>query len=391
MVDLGVRLRMLRRRRTGLTPTTVRFQANEIARIMQTGHHRSNNGKRADAHARVHHVALLIAGIACVLTLMAQRASAQPTGAAAVVPEDTRPWAAGVPKADQDAALELYIAGNREFAESRFAQALALYKQALERWDHPAIRFNAAVCFINLDQPLEAHDNLEHSLAYGEPALGAAAYAQGLTYRKLLGAQLARLTITCQQPGTQVSLDGKVVFTGPGSIEQVVLPGEHQVVAAKPGLQTASKMLVAVAGRKVAYDANAIPLAGPKLVRRWSTWLPWAVLAGSAALAAGGTWSYVAAGHNFDRYDTLVAARCAQRCSAEKLASFADLRRYQDRGNAEQFAAFTLFVAGGTALLGGVVGLIVNQPRVESRGPYVQPVVAMSGQGTTISLRWAFR
>jgi len=357
---------------------------------MQADHRRGNTGERADAHARVHHVALLIASVACALALLAQQASAQPTDAAVVAPEQTRPWAAGVAKSDQDAALELYIAGNREFAESRFAQALTMYKQALQHWDHPGIRFNAAVCLINLDQPLEARENLERSLAYGEPPLGAAAYAQGLTYRKLLAAQLGRLTITCQQPGTQVSLDGKVVFTGPGSIEQIVLPGEHQVVATKPGLLTVSKTLVAVAGRQVAYEAHAIAIAGPKLVRRWSPWLPWAVLAGSGALAAGGAWSYVAAGHNFDRYDIGVAAHCAQRCSAEKLASFADLRRYQDRGNAEQFAAFTLFVAGGAALLGGVVGLIVNQPRVESGGRQVQPVVATSGQGTTISLRWSF-
>jgi hypothetical protein len=347
-------------------------------------------GEHDDAHARAHRAALRIAAVACALALPVRPASAQSAAAAAVNVDETRPWAVGVAKADQDAALELYAAGNREFAESRFAQALAKYKEALQHWDHPAIRFNMAVCLINLDQPLEAHDNLEHSLAYGEPPLGPDAYGQGLTYRKLLAAQLGRLTVACPQPGTQVSLDGKVLFTGPGSIDQIVLPGEHQVVATKVGFLTESKTLVAVAGKPLTYEVRAVAIAGPTIVRRWSSWLPWAVLAGGGLLTGGGAWSYVAAGRNFDRYDASVARYCAQRCSAEDLAGFADLRRYQDHGNAEQIAAFTLFVAGGAAVLGGVAGLILNQPRVESDARQVQPVVAASAGGTTISLRWSF-
>lgn len=346
-------------------------------------------GEHDDAHARGHRAALLIAAVACALVVPVRPVRAQPPEAAAVEADQTRPWAVGVAKADQDAALELYAAGNSEFAESRFAQALAKYKEALHHWDHPAIRYNMAVCLINLDQPLEAHDNLEHGLAYGEAPLGPDVYGQGLTYRKLLAAQLGRLTISCRQPGTQVSLDGKALFIGPGSVEQIVLPGEHQVVTTKVGFLTESKTLVAVAGKPLAYEARALAAAPPTMVRRWSPWLPWAVLAGGGALAAGGAWSYVAAGRNFDRYDAGIAANCAQRCSAADLARLG-IGRYQDRGNAEQSAAFTLFVAGGAAVLGGVVGLIMNQPRVESEARQVQPVVATAADGMTLSLRWSF-
>jgi hypothetical protein len=337
--------------------------------------------------------------IACMLGMAGQPAHAQlapttqSTPSAPGAPQiEPRPWAAGVPASEQAAAIELYVAGNREFTESRFPQALARYKEAIRHWDHPAIRFNMAVCLINLDQPLEAHDNLEHSLAYGEPPLGPDAYGQAVTYRRLLAGQLSRLTIRCKEPGMRVSVDGKPLFTGPGAFDQIVMPGPHQVVAAKAGFLTDSKTLVAVAGKVTPYEVHAMAIvAAPTMVRRWAAWLPWAVFASGGAFVAGGAWSYSAAAHNFDRYDQIVAARCAQRCSAETLASYSDLRRYQDRGNAEQVAAFSLFVVGGAAVLGGIVGLILNQPHVPSEVMRGQPMVAPTTGGATVSMRWSFR
>jgi tetratricopeptide (TPR) repeat protein len=334
-----------------------------------------------------------------MLALAAQPARAQPapiepaapTASAAPQTEAPRPWAEGVPASEQAVALELYAAGNREFTESRFTQALARYKEAIRHWDHPAIRFNIAVCLINLDQALEAHDNLERGLAYGEPPLGPDAYGQAMIYRKLLAGQLGRLTIRCQQPGMRISVDGKPLFTGPGAVDQIVIPGEHQVVATKAGFLTDSKTLVAVAGKVASYEVRPIAIvAEPTMVRRWSVWLPWAVFAGGGALAAGGAWSYSAAADNFDRYDRVVAARCAQRCSAEMLASYPELRRYQDHGNAEQIAAYSMFAVGGAAVLGGVVGLILNQPHVKSDVIHVQPMVAPTAGGAAVSVRWSF-
>lgn len=104
-----------------------------------------------------------------VLVAWPARGGAQPSPEPAppAAGEAARPWASGVTEAEQAIALDLYVAGNREFTESRYAQALAKYKEALQHWDHPAIRYNMAVCLINLDQPVEARDNLERSFAYG--------------------------------------------------------------------------------------------------------------------------------------------------------------------------------------------------------------------------------
>ena len=43
-------------------------------------------------------------------------------------------------------------------------------------------------------------------------------------------------------------IDGKQVFKGPDTIEQYVLPGEHHVVATKPGFLPASRKIGLAAG-----------------------------------------------------------------------------------------------------------------------------------------------
>src|SRR5207344_2845737 len=146
----------------------------------------------------------------------------------------------------QAAARALHAAGNQEFVQGHYVQALAKYREAIGRWEHPAIRFNIAVCLINLDQPVEAMDNLERSLVYGSAALGLELYAQALAHRKRLEGQLSRLTLDCPEPDEEVRLDGKLVYRGPGVVDLFVLPGEHQVIATKAGFLPASRSIVVV-------------------------------------------------------------------------------------------------------------------------------------------------
>jgi tetratricopeptide (TPR) repeat protein len=169
-----------------------------------------------------------------------------------------RPWAEGVSGDKQAAALELYDAGNDEFIQAHYSQALAKYQDAIKLWDHPAIRFNMAVCLVKLDQLVDARNNLERSLIYGEAPLSASAYTQGLTYRQVLDAQLAQLTIACAEPDEEVVIDGKLVFRGPGVAAMFVLPGEHLLVATKPGFLPASKKLVLVAGQPMSCEVRPI-------------------------------------------------------------------------------------------------------------------------------------
>src|SRR5262249_40358614 len=71
----------------------------------------------------------------------------------------------------------------------------------------------------------------------------------------------------CQEFGANVSLDGKLLFVAPGAMEQTLLPGEHQVVAVKPGFATTSEVLVLVAGRAKSYEIKLRSDPKPLIVR----------------------------------------------------------------------------------------------------------------------------
>jgi len=329
--------------------------------------------------------------IVCVVALcaMSARASAQPALDVSS-PDRPRPWAAGVSKAEQAAALELYVAGNHEFAESRHVQALARYKLAIQHWDHPAIHYNMVVCLISLDQPVEARDHLERSLAYGAGPLGEDAYQQAMTYRKLLDAQLSHVRLSCPEPGAEVTLDGKLLFTGPGAAERFVLPGTHQVAATKPGRQPAFETLTLTAGKQTTRELQPSieRRSQPRMVRRWSTWTPWTMLGGGVALLGSGALAYALAARNISTYDADVHARCPKGCNAEKFASFTDLQQRKDRAGTEQRVAFSLLPAGGVAVVVGVVVLVLNQPRPEVGR--TEPIVTPLPGGATVSIRGSF-
>lgn len=304
--------------------------------------------------------------------------------------DEDRPWAQGVPEAEQAIAREVYAQGNAEFAESRFAQALAKYREAIRHWDHPAIRFNMAVCLINLGQLLEARDNLERGLAYRASPLGGESYAQGLTYRTLLDGQLAQLEASCAEPDAVITLDGKVLFTAPGSAQRHLLPGEHQVAAVKPGFRAAQVTFDAAAGKRVHYDLQPLPELAQ---RHWRYW-KYLVGAGGAVVAVGGL-AYLAARNDFAGYDDAVARECQQPgqpagCTADQLRNLPDVRARKDRAQTMQTVAFSLFAAGGAAVVVGVLGLIVDQPRVRPEPGRAVPVVTAVPGGAAFGLGWTY-
>src|SRR5688572_9697989 len=107
------------------------------------------------------------------LFLVVSLALLAPAPASAQVDDDRleavgdRPWATNVSKEDQDAAWELVREGNALLKDSIFRQAVDKYREALKRWDHPAIHYNLALALLNLDQPLEVNKHLDKAMQYG--------------------------------------------------------------------------------------------------------------------------------------------------------------------------------------------------------------------------------
>jgi len=297
-------------------------------------------------------------------------------------PTKDSPWTVGVSSADQQIAQELQLRGNVEFAQARFREAIEIYKQALEHWDHPAIRYNLALSYNGLGEAVEALKNLERALAYGEAPLGHELYVQGLNYRENLSARTARIKVICNEPGADVSLDGKHIFVAPGELEDVVLAGEHQVVASKPGFLTASERLMSPAGTVNVHEVHLVVLPeSTPMVRRWPTWKPWVVGgAGVLTVAVGGV-LYLLASDNFAQYDQNIASNCPSGCP-----SGIPYNHERSLGYAEQGAGGWMLGLGAAAIIAGIAGLLLDEPRAA-----VDHVVAtpLSG-GAAVSVGWSF-
>jgi tetratricopeptide (TPR) repeat protein len=298
-----------------------------------------------------------------------------------------RPWAQGVSEADQRAAFVSFAEGNALFTESQYAAALARYREALRLWDHPAIRYNAAVSLINLDQPLPAYEHLEAALAHGAAPLGAENHRQAVLYERLLSAQLAELEVVCAEPGAKVTLDGDTLFEGPGRATRRVLPGAHQVTARKRGYLTETRAVQAPAG-KLSREVVELELLGaPALrsVRRWPAWVPWTVLGGGAALGLAGAGFYLEAQSNYEAFDGEVARLCPAGCTEAELPGTAfDARR---RARTQNGVAVGLFAVGGAAVATGLGLVILNQPRLEPVPPAGAAASSAARRSTRLSLR----
>jgi hypothetical protein len=298
------------------------------------------------------------------------------------VPDKPRPWAENVSEEAQKKAMSLFDAGNKLFEESQHAAALAEYREALKTWDHPAIRYNAAVALINLDQPLAAYENLELALRYGDAPLAPETYQQALTYRKLLRGQLAELKVACAEPGAEVTLDGAQLFVAPGEATRWVMPGAHQLIAGKAGFLAETRALTLVGGRSSVERLVLEEIQPPtmKPVRRWRAWKPWAVVGGGALLALVGVPLILDARSNFNSYDAMVTAACGNGCPPGTLPQSA--LDAHDTARIENIVAVSLFSVGGALIAGGVALVVLNQSHlvpVEDRPPAI--VAPLLGPG----------
>jgi len=309
---------------------------------------------------------------------------------AAIAHADDKPWAAGVAQADQDQALAMYREGNGEFEESRYPQALVKYREAIKHWDHPAIRFNMAVSLINLDQPLEAYDHLAAAMKYGAAPIGAEAFAQAQTYKKLLDGQLTHLRITCDMDGAEVTLDGQPILHGTGEATRLLLPGAHQVVASKQGFVTESSSLVLVPGKEQMHAVKLVKLeVKTHMERRWKASTPWIVVgSGAAGLAIGATLEVLAHGE-YQTYNELLAAQCPAGCGPALPPGMqhvnASTTSHKTTGHIENVAGVTLLGVGGAVAIAGLVGVYLNQPHSVLEHA---PVIVPTGSGVTATWTW---
>ena len=272
-----------------------------------------------------------------------------------------KPWSRGVSMAQRRAARALFLEGNRFLQVPLFAQAADKYREALALWPHPAFHYNLAIAQLNLVQPIDAYESLARAMAYGPSALGEREHRQAEEYRRRLAQQLGRIAVACDEPGAEVTLDGQRLFTGPGRHEGVVLPGEHQVVARKPGRIPETRQLVLSPGERAEV---ALVLRRPDRVettRYLPAWVPWlGVGAGAALLSAGGYMDRQST-QSLAKFDDTFDRQCPRGCTPGEVPALAV---EIDRAEAQKQTALGLYIGSGLVLAGSAAMLYINRERV---------------------------
>ncbi len=272
-------------------------------------------------------------------------------------PAEERPWARGVSQENQKAALELFRAGNTLLKDSVFVQAAEKYRQALALWDHPAIHYNMALALLNLDQPIEVHQHLVKAMRFGVAPLDPDKFENARAYKTLIEKQLAKVELTCEASGASVAMDGKVLFVGPGRYEGLVRPGRHTIVATKAGHPPTDVSRALLPGEEVKltlklYTAEELT----RYSRLWSAWKPWAVVAGGAAIAAGGAVLHLQARDSYQQFDERIAA-CGGCVPPPEVTD------QRTRGDSLQNLAYGTYALGGAAVVTGAVLAYINRSK----------------------------
>jgi tetratricopeptide (TPR) repeat protein len=325
---------------------------------------------------------LCLAAIAYVASFVAV-ARAEPSTRGARGKTSQRPWAKGVSATQQAKARKAYGVGNQAFSKKSYAIALEHYRRAVGFWQHPAIQYNLAQCLYKLGQRVEAYQQLVASLRYGQAPIGAALYQRGLEQRQMLESLVVKVEIVCQQKGAQVFLDGQPLFTAPGRVQRIVMPGKHQVVARKKGFLTVTKEQVFLPGKTARL---VVKLSRERVLkRRWSRWKPWLVVGSGLLVAASGAAMWFKAQSDYNDFAQQLESGCPSGCPDSQLpAAAADAKSSGDTFHKIAIAAFAI---GGAIAVSGAVLVVLNQPRAVER-PQIVPTIGPTSAGLVISGRF---
>lgn len=309
--------------------------------------------------------------------------------------DDTRPWAEGVSRENQDKAREIFEEANALIMQQFFKQAAVKYREALDYWDHPAIHFNMSLALMNLDQPVELYHALKKALQHGIPPLvDETNHKRAENYLNLVSQQIAHIVVISKEAGARVTMDGKLLFVAPGSYEGVVLAGEHTVAASKTGMLDNNKPVVISAGEHKRIEMVLVSLDDLTIEkRRYPTWIPWAVLGGGATFLAAGVGVHAKSRSEFISFDEEFSELCEIGCRDDGNAILASQRvsaTWLQRG------AWLMYGLGGAAVTSAVVLFFLNRPTRERRdgvtgvSPDVvmAPIVTNDMSGVQVSLEF---
>jgi tetratricopeptide (TPR) repeat protein len=305
---------------------------------------------------------------------------------------DTRPWAAGVTVTNQQAALKLFHDGNVQLNDGLFAKAADVYRQALTHWDHPAIHYNLALALMNLDNPIEAYENMQAAVKYGEaPLQSKDKFDNAKQYVVLLEKSIAEISVSCDKVGAKVTVDGKEAFVAPGKFSTKVRVGKHTFVAEKQGYTTRINAPYIGPGEKFRIELKLYTSEElTRYHRKWqATWVPWTVMGIGAVVVFGGALSEFSAENTYAQYDHKVSLCNMNNAGCPSSKELTDLR---STGDSRRTLGYVGYGVGAGALLIGATLAYLNRPEayqiraedLQNERVSVTPILTPGGAGAAL-------
>ena len=195
-------------------------------------------------------------------------------------------------------------------------------------------------------------------------------YDHAKDYILLLDKQIGEVEVTCQKAGTKVSVDGKEVFTAPGTWTGKVRAGKHTIVGTLEGHPTRVDAPYISPGAPFRIELKLYTTAElTRYRRKWdATWVPYAVMGGGVLIALGGGGMELLASNDYKKYDDQVTACNLLMPGNMGCAERADLKSIKDSGDTKKTAGYVLYGIGAAAV-DHRRGAVDHQPARELRGP----------------------
>ena len=286
--------------------------------------------------------------IACLLVV---------TASAAPALAEQEPSAA-TDQAKLEQANRLFGEGNQLLGDLRLARAAEKYRQALELFDHPVIRFNLAKALVGLDKPLEAYREADLALRADKTWMGSDDKTREENYqniRKLrdeLRAQLGSVVFASAPSGSTVTVGNDDVDISK-SEPKILLPGSHEVEIEARRHRSFTQIIQLRAGEDLTLTLRS--------QRRMARWKPWAVLGGGVVLTALGGFLYFDARSSRDDLRSQTLADCSTVECRDDTASA--LTSEWTTIQVEAWLGRGSLVVGTAGVLAGITLLYLNSQR----------------------------
>jgi tetratricopeptide (TPR) repeat protein len=227
-------------------------------------------------------------------------ASAQSSTTGASPPAEAAPAeAAAAPSEDAiKEAAERYQRGLSIYAEGEYLLALVEFERAYQLAPNYRVLYNIGQVRIQLGRYAKALESLQEYLKQGGDEINPDRREAVQNDLKMLGERTAKLRITINEPGADISLDGVSIGVAPLAEPIVVDAGEHKVEVRKGGFYDKSSA-VTLAGREEAeVKLDIVQMPPSSVVERHTDryvepkadrslmWIGWAAT-GTLAVGAG--------------------------------------------------------------------------------------------------------